>query len=103
MTSIYLFLSIIAIQCIYTSSFMDIFLRSSKKEINNIDFDILSKTDKECLYHYNKYVKPFHKSMNETILFSDYLEYWWNLEENDNELLKRVCVYIYDKYPNKYD
>jgi len=76
----------------------------------------------KCLEHYNQYVKPIQDKTNlnsienvedktflhETnikdndITFENYLEYWWNLEESEDELLNRVCYYINKKYPKKY-
>ena len=64
----------------------------------------------KCLEHYNLYVKPIQdktKSNDDSIIsheinFEDYLEYWWNLEESEIELLNRVCDYINNKYPKKF-
>ena len=64
---------------------------------NNIDIQI----DIKCLNHYSKYVQPSHNNDNNNITFSEYLEYWWNLEESEEELTNRVCNYIYEKYPKK--
>jgi hypothetical protein len=71
----------------------------------------------KCLEHYNQYVKPIQDKTNSNsienvedimflenndITFENYLEYWWNLEESEDELLNRVCIYINKRYPKKY-
>ena len=42
-------------------------------------------------------VKPTYVKYKQ-VPFDQYLEYWWNIEENDEQLLNRVCNFIYDKY-----
>lgn len=68
--------------------------------IEKMNFTKISLINTKCLDHYDKYVEPI-QSMNviDSISFDEYLEYWWNLEETDNELVERVCDFIYHKYP----
>jgi len=82
----------------------------------------------KCLEHYNQYVKPIqdkkntkheqydeHNELSEDstllyesnikdngVTFENYLEYWWNLEESEDDLLNKVCDFINNKYPKKY-
>ena len=61
----------------------------------SINFLVLSNKNEECLYNYDKFVKnKIEKNTN----FDEYLEYWWDLEESDDNLLNRICKYIEDKY-----
>lgn len=70
-----------------------------------INFRKLSYQNTECLYYYRIYIKNTQKEYRvykggkyKEIDFSDYLEYWWDLEESENILLDRVCKYIYNFY-----
>lgn len=71
--------------------------------------EIINTKYLKCLEHYNKYVKPIQdksefleESYNKNdISFNYYLEYWWNLEESDEQLLIRVCNYISNKFPKR--
>jgi hypothetical protein len=72
----------------------------------SLNFTKVSLIDKTCLEHYNKYVEPVqnvkNNENNENTSFGDYLEYWWNLEESDEELISRICQHIYIKYPTRH-
>ena len=100
--------------------YKDKFLSKHKnKNLNYINLQyIIENKYFKCLEHYNKYVKPiqdktklnyienventiFLNEKNINITFENYLEYWWNLEESEDELLNRVCIYINKKYPKK--
>ena len=69
--------------------------------IYNINFYELAIKDKECLDYYNINVKSTYIK-HKQVQFYQYLEYWWNIDENDDELLNRVCNFIYDKYNKRY-
>ena len=70
------------------------------KLTNKINFNDLALKDIDCLNYYETNVITRYKSFND-IPFNEYLEYWWNSEETDDELLERVCNFIYQKYPKK--
>jgi hypothetical protein len=73
-------------------------------KIKRMNFTEISLRDKKCLEFYNKYVEPTQNIKNEDkkklshVTFDEYLEYWWNSEETDKELIKRVCDLIYHRY-----
>ena len=77
-------------------------------KIKRMNFTEISLMDKKCLEFYNKYVEPTQNIKNEDrrlssrVLFDEYLEYWWNSEETDKELIKRVCDLMYNIYPKTY-
>jgi hypothetical protein len=75
-----------------------------RKIINYLTLDNISSKYNYCIQHYNEYVKPkqTNNQLNENVSFQDYLEYWWNLEESEEELLDRICKYITMKFPKKY-
>jgi hypothetical protein len=74
----------------------------SKNSIpDKIDFYQLSFKDLNCLTYYETNVIK-NSSDIKNIMFYEYLEYWWNTEETETELLDRVCNFIYSKYPKKY-
>ena len=66
--------------------------------IKYINFDNIYNKNKECYYFYLIHVEP--KQKGNFLPFQHYLEYWWDQEENENELLEKVCNYIYKKYNN---
>ena len=90
----------------------------SKNKNKNINYFTLQNNIEtkyfKCLEHYNQYVKPIQDKTTiqnvedstllyeSNITFENYLEYWWNSEESEDELLNRVCNYINNKYPKKY-
>jgi hypothetical protein len=62
-----------------------------------INFTQLSIKNEKCLKFYNTQINnKIYKNIN----FDEYLEYWWNLEESEEELLNRICKYIQMKYSN---
>ena len=99
-------------------------LLSKKRNINyNTLYNNIETKYFKCFQHYNEYVKPIQDKTNlnsvenieedstflhktnikdNGITFENYLEYWWNSEESEDELLNRVCNYIQNKYPKKY-
>ncbi len=80
--------------------FMCIFFYICKcdDEYINLNFTEIAIMDIDCMNHYNKYVLPYQERQD-NIPFDEYLEYWWNLEENDIDLIERVCDMLYNKYP----
>lgn len=79
--------------------FMYIFFYICKcDEYINLNFTEVAIIDMDCINHYNKFVLPYQERQD-NIPFDEYLEYWWNLEENDIDLIKRVCDMLYDKFP----
>jgi hypothetical protein len=76
--------------------------QKSKKYIisHNINFNVLALKDIDCLNYYETNVVTRYKSLSD-VPFYEYLEYWWNSEETDDELLERVCNFIYEKYPKR--
>ncbi len=75
------------------------------KSTISIDFNnITVEINANCLDHYNKYVKSTQigeSNQYDDVTFNEYLEYWWNLEETEEELIERVCGHIYEKFPKK--
>jgi hypothetical protein len=80
---------------------IDFYDNKKNKQTNKINFYELSKKDSECLMYYESNVVPYTLD-NSKVSFDEYLEYWWNTEENGDELLKRVCNYIYHKFLKRY-
>jgi hypothetical protein len=88
--------------------FLNNFIIYAFNKITNqkyINFRELSHKNTECLYYYRVYIKNTQKEYRlykggeyKEINFSEYLEYWWDLEESENALLERVCKYIYNFY-----
>jgi len=99
------------------------FLKNKKNNYFTLQNSIETKYFK-CLEHYNQYVKPIQDKNSIThehnepiedstllyksnikdngVTFENYLEYWWNLEESEDDLLNKVCDFINNKYPKKY-
>jgi len=64
--------------------------------------DILVKYN-DCHNFYIKNVYPI-QSKNSNVSFEDYLEYWWNGNENSEILLQRICkqmVFSYELHSPK--
>ena len=77
-----------------------------KNYVDNLELNNnISTKYYDCVEHFNKYVKPIQNKKNELnqkeITFIDYLEYWWDSEETEEQLLNKVCKYINNKYPKK--
>ena len=73
------------------------YIRQRKPINSKIDFENLALKNKECVKYYETNVITYYKLLFH-VSFTEYLEYWWNSEETDIELLDRVCNFIYDKY-----
>ena len=96
---------IIFIKTIYFIIFITniIFARNTiinNKKLNLSSLNIDGMNDK-CFSHYIKYVQINHCKKNETTSFYDYLEYFWDLEESEEELYNKVCNKILNEYPRK--
>jgi hypothetical protein len=75
--------------------------------VHSLNLNKLNITENnDCYLHYNKYVKPYqlkhHNTRyiedNNSISFFSYLEYWWNMEESEEELYNKVCKHIFKKF-----
>ncbi len=78
-----------------------IFARNNThKKLNLSSLNIDGMND-ECFYHYVRHVQINHCKKNETTSFYDYLEYYWDLEESEEDLYNRVCKKILNEYPKK--
>lgn len=60
----------------------------------------LSEIDK-CELHYINNVQFIQNKNGENVDFSDYLEYWFNGRESKQQLLERVCKFIYKRFTKK--
>jgi hypothetical protein len=68
----------------------------------NLDINYIYKIcNDDCLYHYLNFVQYTQSKNNEIPTFEYYLEYWWNGQETEEELLFKVCRYMFEKYPKK--
>jgi len=65
---------------------------------NYMNFTDIATYNTECKNHYDKYVLPYQER-HDNVPFDEYLEYWWNLDESDQELVERVCTMLYNKFP----
>ena len=81
-----------------------LFSKSSFSTTNKkLDLSLLNidKFTDKCYYHYIKHVQINHSKKNKTTSFYDYLEYFWDLEESEEELYNRICNKILKEYPKK--
>jgi hypothetical protein len=67
-------------------------------KIKEPNFTKISEKDMQCKRYYENNVQYLQNNVD----FSEYLEFWWDTEEDDTTLIKWVCNFIYSKYPKRY-
>lgn len=55
---------------------------------------LLNFNNTQCYKDYFKYAKPTHNKNELDVSFIDYLEYWWDSVETEEELLLKTCRII---------
>jgi hypothetical protein len=78
-----------------------IFSKSTTNKKLDLSLLNIDKLNDKCYYHYIKHVQINHSKKNKTTSFYDYLEYFWDLEESEEELYERICKKIMKEYPKK--